>query len=587
MTFPNAPSAVRGGLILALAAGFAAAQTPATTFSIDYKAQTISDLDGGSLVAITEGDILRPTRPHGIPRVAPVGTPTIYISSGPSGLRLLGDTGGRGHPEGVHAALEVDGLSYGFDGPVQDVPPPGTFWFSVDKLSFGIQNPNPAIVPEVWTEGPDPAGPNGMEACGDLFLDLGMPSPPVCPTAGYIGNVGAIDGNGAPGASGFAYPGLGLIEPNPMVQSMPPADDGDNLDAADLDELGLNVPGGLVYFSLDATFNAPTGLGSAAANGFAGGDVLTTVPGSGVINLFAAAPQLGLDLVTGVPDTDDLDALAVWENGNGVFDPSMSPFDWLSGGHDMVLFSVRPGSPVVGMPASNCGGAPIEPGDILTTPIAGSAISPYPAIFVAAEALGLRTFRTHFFEGDDLDALDVLIAPFFDCEGNGVEDALDILFGGLADSNANGVPDGCGFTYCTAKTNSDGCLPFLSTSGLASVTNPNPYRVVGNDMVVGQAGFFIYGSKKANLNFFGGKLCVKSPFRRWYPPKVASSVTSYTCPTKSQTGRILRNFNTYIQSGTDPFLTAGRVVTMQLWQRDPNDPFGVGLTDGLRFEIQP
>ena len=48
-----------------------------------------------------------------------------------------------------------------------------------------------------------------------------------------------------------------------------------------------------------------------------------------------------------------------------------------------------------------------------------------------------------------------------------------------------------------------------------------------------------------------------------------------------------RNFNQWIQSGSDPALTAGQQVYVQVRQRDPNDSTGFGdsLSDALAFTI--
>ena len=56
--------------------------------------------------------------------------------------------------------------------------------------------------------------------------------------------------------------------------------------------------------------------------------------------------------------------------------------------------------------------------------------------------------------------------------------------------------------FCTGKINSLGCVPFLSTSGVASTTSSDPFA-------------------RGNLNLHGGKLCVKAPFTRLVP-KTAS-----------------------------------------------------------------
>ncbi len=138
-------------------------------------------------------------------------------------------------------------------------------------------------------------------------------------------------------------------------------------------------------------------------------------------------------------------------------------------------------------------------------------------------------------------------------------------------------------TYCTGKTNSAGCVPFITTVGSPSVSSTVAFTVTGNDVAPSEAGFIIYGTKKSSLDFHGAKLCVKLPFVR--TPVKGSKNTGGGC-----SGWVLRrNFNATIQSGTDPSLTAGRVVTAQYRQRDPTDPagFGDGLTNGVRFTILP
>ena len=120
--------------------------------------------------------------------------------------------------------------------------------------------------------------------------------------------------------------------------------------------------------------------------------------------------------------------------------------------------------------------------------------------------------------------------------------------------------------YCQGKLNSAGCVPFLTTSGLPSTTGTQ-FRIVGNDMVPNEIGFLIYSGAKSNLNFHGGTLCVKSPFRRVLPAKSSGSAGTPPC-----SGSLLRNFNNVIQNGSDPTLTVGRTVRGQMYQRDPADP---------------
>jgi hypothetical protein len=233
----------------------------------------------------------------------------------------------------------------------------------------------------------------------------------VAPFAGV--NTGLYDGNG--GLTPFAAPGLNLREPTPPTAGLP--DPGENVDAWDLDEsIPMPVQGTVypkqVYFSLDSHFvdpfeGAPINTGSAIINGFVGGDVLVSTVNGNPPLLYAPAATLGLDKFG--PDSDDLDALVLWENGIAGYNPTVGPYSWAGGQTDMLLFSVRRGSAVIGQ-IDSLQGLPIEEGDILVPMGTAGQI---PGIFVTAEALGLATFRTNGTagtwksRGDDLDALDV------------------------------------------------------------------------------------------------------------------------------------------------------------------------------------
>ncbi len=393
-------------VLATLALAGAAVASP--TFSIDFQGPTKGMPDGFWGAPITEGDILTPSAGVGF---GPLPTPGIAISGGfgppGPGLALPLHSSAMGLPPGIPGHVEVDALSYGVDHILSDVAP-AFFHFSVDEFATGFGGT--PLPPNVFSEGAF----GGMEASADVFRDLGLPAGPLPPFAGPIGNTGVLDGDGIAGFSGFTYPGLGLIEPNTPGFGLP--DQGDNLDALDMDTsmaiwqdpAGL---GGAVYFSLDSDFADPyepgANTGSALLNGgFSGGDVLVTYPGAGAPVVFAPAAMLGLDRFG--TDTDDLDALVLWENGDGGFTPSMQPYDWLAGVSDMLLFSVRRGSAVIGSIDSLLG-IPIEEGDILVPPIPGAST---PGIFIAAENLGLATVRSGLAQqqfGDDLDALDVLV----------------------------------------------------------------------------------------------------------------------------------------------------------------------------------
>ena len=352
------------------------------TYSVDVQSASVPGLND-------PGSILTPVGAGNFPPPAVV-IPSMLLGIAPHPV-LPGD---------------LDALSYGTEPQLQKGANIQHNWtFSVDEFAVGRSGvPGPSVT----TEG---AFSNKQEAAGDIYASSLAPGP-MLPFPGV--NSGLYDGNG--GFTPFAAPGLNLREPtNPTPGQI---DAGDNLDAWDLDQL---VPAPVfgtvyplpVYFSLDSKFvdpleaPLPFNTGSASFNGFVGGDVLVSTVNGNPPSLFAPAALLGLDQMG--PDHDDLDALVLWENGDGAYTPTAGPYSWAGGATDMLLFSVRRGSAVIGQLDSILG-LPIEEGDILVPMGSPGAL---PGIFVPAEALGLATFRTHgtagTFQGfgDELDALDV------------------------------------------------------------------------------------------------------------------------------------------------------------------------------------
>ncbi|MCA8962231.1 MAG: hypothetical protein KDC38_17020, partial [Planctomycetes bacterium] len=410
------------GIALSISTTGAQAQP---TFSIDWQSPTKNPV-----VPITEGDLLTIPGPV-IVMTGGVPFPGLGIPAYP----------GAGTPSGIPGFVEVDALSFGRDAAFTGLAIGAryTVAFSVDEFAGGAPGSPP---PSVFSEGI--FGSN--EASADVFIDgpppiAFGPPPPLPPAPG--GNMAVLDGNGL---FPWGGPGLFLLEPNPPTPGIM-ADPGDNLDAMDLDAPAF--PGGPgifpVYFSLDSAFFDPFegffNSGSALANGFVGGDILLTPAPGGPPIVFAPSVLLGLDIF-GI-DTDDIDALAMFENGDQIYQPWGVLYDWTAGVSDMVLFSVRRGSAVIGMPDFFFG-LPIEEGDILIPPPIGSPPGTPPGIWIAAENLGLATFRSGVivvgaFGADDLDALDIVE----DCNGNGVPDSIDIATGTSADCNFNLLPDEC------------------------------------------------------------------------------------------------------------------------------------------------
>jgi hypothetical protein len=275
-------------------------------------------------------------------------------------------------------AANVDAFSTSGFFPVPPIPlPPGilTFALSVDPLASGdVGGCTPfapgATPPDVATE-----AAALTDAPADVFaLCFGQPGCPLPPGpmplfAPYaMPNFQILDGNGIPIPPYAPSPPLGLVaEP-----AAPGA--GDDLDAFDGPPVGAydfapvggdGIPDVPVYFSVDPPTAATIGVLPAA--------VFVTVGGA-IGPPYAAPAALGLDLF-GPPGSDNLDGLQV-ADADGL------PLAFAPGGGDLVIFSVAPGSAIIGTPnPPACGAAlagyPRGPGDVLIegTPLGAPGVA--------------------------------------------------------------------------------------------------------------------------------------------------------------------------------------------------------------------
>jgi len=561
------------------------------TFSIDWKGPTISQADSVTANSITEADIL--TFGPGAPGFGPLPVPGFALGGSNLGLALYNACSG--HVPGDPCGIEVDAISQGLDEflPLNTPGNQERVWFSMDQYALGLPQAHPG--PTVFTE----AAVGDVSA--DVFVLMGPTLGPIAPGAGTGQHVGVFDGDGVASAapSGRLYPGIGLVEPNPANANIP--SDGDNLDALDL-SAQPGFPIGGYYISLDAAYGDPLSAvnnsGTAQNNGFVGGDVLHVSAPANVPVVFAAANALGLDVHNG-PDTDDLDALILWENGSGFFEPSQVPFDWVSGQTDMLLFSVRRGSAVIGQLDSRFG-QPIEAGDVLTTPqpLNQGGLSPYPAIFFSAESLGLRTSRTHGApRGDDVDGLDLSSFTCFDCNNNGVEDAVDIAAGSSSDDNDNGIPDECEaiteYGQCTAALapcgNDDPEAGCANSKGVgAHLFFQGTHEVADDDLVLKtdeipphHMGIYFMGQGQTSLPFGAGLRCVAGR---------DDGIFRYAPAAAGPGGRLAMGPGIVALAcqrfPADGCIEAGDTWNFQCWYRDQDGACGEDFNTSNGIEVQ-
>lgn len=136
-------------------------------------------------------------------------------------------------------------------------------------------------------------------------------------------------------------------------------------------------------------------------------------------------------------------------------------------------------------------------------------------------------------------------------------------------------------SYCVGKPHSDGCIATMSYSGVPSLSSTSPFSARATEVRRKAKGVFFYSSEIDATPIFGGTLCVRTPLRR---TPVQSAGGAQPC-----SGTFDFDFNDWLRTGNDPAVLAGSVLYGQYWFRDPNDPtgFDVGLTDALRFVVQP
>jgi hypothetical protein len=478
-------------------------------FGIDYRGGTISQPDTSTGTPIHESDLLHP--PFGQPTFGPMPPPGTQFNGLQLGLSAYSICVGQ--TPGTPCHIEVDAISFGNDPPFDNTLPIGApgrarIYFSVDRFAAG--KPGTGIAPNVFSEGV--AGAN--EAAADVFTVIGTITGPLGIPVTPGANIGVFDGNGLPNVVGKRYRGLGLREqgqPGPF----------DDLDALTIAPIPTGT-GASIYFSLDGAIVDPltlqTGSNSAAIAGFSPSAILRRNISGGAIQIYANPLQLGLN-----PTTDDLDALLLADNGDGIYQPSIIDYDWLSGTTDMVLFSVRRGSAVIGQLASGIVSLPIEAGDILQPPLTPGQ---RPRIFIAAERLGLRTDRTDGGNGDELDALADVREPYLDCNMNGRDDSEDIAVGFSSDTNGNGIPDECEknysrYCYCVAPNGgpcgndsaTTGCLNNTGLGGYLSGARTTSVATDDLEMSATQLppfsiGLLFMGPAQMNIPFGDGRLCV-------------------------------------------------------------------------------
>ncbi len=138
--------------------------------------------------------------------------------------------------------------------------------------------------------------------------------------------------------------------------------------------------------------------------------------------------------------------------------------------------------------------------------------------------------------------------------------------------------------YCTAKTNSLGCVPAIGYIGTPSATPGSPFTITATNVLSHKLALMFYGYDSKFTPFQGSVICVAPPLKRMAVQDSGGNGSPTDC-----SGTLSTDFNARIQGGTDAGLVPGAMVSARWYYRDPQDPtgFATGLTDALRFAICP
>ncbi|MCY3004028.1 MAG: hypothetical protein NTV21_19705 [Planctomycetota bacterium] len=133
-------------------------------------------------------------------------------------------------------------------------------------------------------------------------------------------------------------------------------------------------------------------------------------------------------------------------------------------------------------------------------------------------------------------------------------------------------------TYCTAKTNSLGCVPTIGTNGVMPDKSNGNFRVTCTNVLNQKAGLLFWGYGSSATAFQGGFKCVANPTVR--TPSVGSggNTTGNSC-----TGSYGFTFTTAYMNSLG--IVPGDTIYAQWWTRDPAAPFTTGLSNAVQFTV--
>jgi hypothetical protein len=134
-------------------------------------------------------------------------------------------------------------------------------------------------------------------------------------------------------------------------------------------------------------------------------------------------------------------------------------------------------------------------------------------------------------------------------------------------------------SYCTAKLNSQGCMPAMGFSGEPSLSIGD-FQVTASNVINNKLGLLIVGFAQAAIPFQGGYLCVQPPTQRTPAQSSGGNAGADDC-----SGSFA--FALTAAYASQLGLAPGDTLNVQYWYRDPHSPSTTGLTDALAIELRP
>jgi hypothetical protein len=135
-------------------------------------------------------------------------------------------------------------------------------------------------------------------------------------------------------------------------------------------------------------------------------------------------------------------------------------------------------------------------------------------------------------------------------------------------------------SYCTGKTNSQGCVPAIGFTGLPTIAAPDDFHVTCTLVLNNKSGLMYWGLNPKSAPFGGGTQCVESPVKRTTLQNSGGNAPPDDC-----SGVFDFHFSDAYMAANG--LAVGSTIFCEYWYRDPTDPATFGLSNALYAEILP